>query len=113
MGQQLWNRLCCSLLLNILLLMGFILRVKTPFLFVMISAAFGSADIASLGIPSVDEYLAKYSQLSGLPTSSIWDFYVSFVYFRICAILQGVYKRFTLGKLISGKEMMCVFTCVF
>lgn len=76
--------------------------------FIIFSAAFGGADIESLGIPSVEGYLQEYQRLTGCPDIDNWSFYVAFVYFRMCAILQGIYKRFEMGESISSS--MCVFS---
>lgn len=45
-----------------------------------------------LGIPSEAEYLALYSERSGIAVDN-WTFCLSFSFFRLAAILQGVYKR--------------------
>jgi len=57
--------------------------------------------LKELGIPTAEEYTAEYARLRGLATVPKWDFYVAFVLFRMAAILQGVYKRFTLGQASS------------
>ena len=50
-------------------------------------------DLKSLGIPSDTEYMKQYCKNSGLGKINTVDFYLSFAFFRIAAILQGVYKR--------------------
>ena len=50
-------------------------------------------DLAGLGIPSDTEYLAEYCTNTGIKDVNTWNFYLSFAFFRIAAILQGVYKR--------------------
>ena len=57
-----------------------------------------SPDITNLGIPTIQEYVAEYYNLVGIPPRADLNIYVAFVFYRIAAILQGVYKRFTLGK---------------
>ena len=50
-------------------------------------------DRAAAGIPTDDEYVARYCERRGLEPPENWDFYVAFCFFRLAAILQGVYKR--------------------
>ena len=50
-------------------------------------------DRAAAGIPSDDEYVARYCERRGIARPTDWDFYVAFAFFRLAAILQGVYKR--------------------
>ena len=50
-------------------------------------------DLASLGIPSAERYLAQYCRNTAAAEVNTWNFYLSFAFFRIAAILQGVYKR--------------------
>ncbi|MEZ4376090.1 MAG: phosphotransferase family protein [Polyangiaceae bacterium] len=51
------------------------------------------ADLASLGIPSRDEYVAQYARITGRDGVPDLDYFVAFGLFRLAAILQGVYKR--------------------
>lgn len=79
-------------------------------------------DVASLGIPSVQEFMDIYCQRMGIPSIPSWDFYVAFALFRFAAIIQGVYKRaisgkkkINIGKNISGSdstENYQFFTCM-
>ena len=50
-------------------------------------------DLKELGIPSDKEYLSQYCRNMNIDQVKTWDFYLSFAFFRIAAILQGVYKR--------------------
>ena len=50
-------------------------------------------DRAAAGLPSDDEYVARYCERRGIERPSNWSFYVAFCFFRLAAILQGVYKR--------------------
>lgn len=50
-------------------------------------------DRKALGIPTEDEYVAKYCERRNIKTIDNWPFYVAFSFFRLGAILQGVYKR--------------------
>ncbi len=56
-------------------------------------AGLGTLDRSSLGIPTEEEYLARYFERSGIPRPENWNFYLVFSYFRLAAILQGVVKR--------------------
>ena len=51
-------------------------------------------DVKSLGIPTEEEFISLYSELTGTADlSHKWNFYMAFTFFRVAAILQGVYKR--------------------
>jgi len=50
-------------------------------------------DLASMGIPDEDEFVARYCELAGRAGIDHWAFYMVFVMFRSAAIVQGVYKR--------------------
>ena len=50
-------------------------------------------DRAAAGLPSDDEYVARYCERLGIERPANWSFYVAFCFFRLAAILQGVYKR--------------------
>ena len=50
-------------------------------------------ELHALGIPSEEEYLAKYCELTHRTEIPNWHFYVAFNLFRFAAIMQGVYKR--------------------
>jgi len=60
-------------------------------------------DLVSLGIPSDTEYLDDYCKNMGINQVTSWNFYLSFAFFRIAAILQGVYKR-SLQNQASGEN---------
>jgi aminoglycoside phosphotransferase (APT) family kinase protein len=53
----------------------------------------GGIDRPSLGIPTEDEYVARYCQRRGIDRIDNWTFYLAFSFFRLAAICQGVYKR--------------------
>ena len=55
----------------------------------------GLADVdrKSLGIPTEEEYVAKYCQRMGLAEIPHWKFCLAFSFFRLAAIVQGVKKR--------------------
>ncbi len=47
----------------------------------------------ALGIPSEADYVADYCKRMGLPAIPDWPFLIAFSFFRVAAIVQGVYKR--------------------
>lgn len=53
----------------------------------------GGLDRKALGLPTEKEYVAAYCRRRGISEIANWHFYVAFSFFRIAAILQGVYKR--------------------
>ena len=67
----------------------------------------GGVDIASLGIPSEDNYIARYCERTGLTTPQElrqdWNFYLAYNMFRIAAILQGIAKRIEAGTASSAQ----------
>jgi len=54
---------------------------------------FNGCDIKSLGIPSEDDLLQRYCKLTCTLDVPDWKAYMAFSFFRVAAILQGVYKR--------------------
>ncbi len=50
-------------------------------------------DRAAAGIPTEAEYVAAYCRRTGLDHVPDWTFLIAFSFFRIAAIVQGVYKR--------------------
>ncbi|MCY0146935.1 phosphotransferase family protein [Hoeflea sp. G2-23] len=52
----------------------------------------GGLDRGDLGIPSEADYVARYCERSGIEIDN-WSFCLAFSFFRLAAILQGVYKR--------------------
>jgi aminoglycoside phosphotransferase (APT) family kinase protein len=50
-------------------------------------------DLAALGIPSEESFIARYCDRSGRRGIEHWNFYLAYNLFRIAAILQGVYRR--------------------
>jgi aminoglycoside phosphotransferase (APT) family kinase protein len=67
----------------------------------------GLGDIARqpLGIPSEEEYVARYCELTGIKEIPNWNFYIVFSFFRLAAILQGVLKRALDGNASSKKAL--------
>jgi len=52
-------------------------------------------DLATLGIPSAQAYVARYCERVGVdvPARATWDFYVAYNLFRGAAISQGIMRR--------------------
>ena len=50
-------------------------------------------DRKALRIPTEDEYVARYCERRSVTKPDNWPFYIAFCFFRLAAILQGVYKR--------------------
>ncbi len=53
----------------------------------------GGIDRGAAGIPSEAEYVAGYCRRAGLDHVPDWSFLIAFSFFRVAAIVQGVYKR--------------------
>lgn len=64
-------------------------------------------DRAALGIPTEAELVAQYCSLRGLDKIEHWPFYLAFSFFRLAAIVQGVYKR-ALGGNASNENALQV-----
>lgn len=58
----------------------------------------GGIDRAALGLPSEQEYVSQYAAHRNLDTILNWNFYIVFSFFRLTAILQGVYQRAQAGN---------------
>ncbi|MCA0212878.1 MAG: phosphotransferase [Proteobacteria bacterium] len=67
----------------------------------------GGLDVASLGIPTEDEYIRLYCERTGLTTPAAlkadWNFYMAYNLFRLAAILQGIAKRVEAGTASSAQ----------
>ena len=50
-------------------------------------------DRAALGLPSDEEFIAAYCERRGIPGIDNFGFYLSFCFFRMAGIIQGVMKR--------------------
>ncbi|HEY6870860.1 MAG TPA: phosphotransferase [Novosphingobium sp.] len=62
-----------------------------------IVAGLGGADIAALGIPSEEDYLAAYCARTGRSGMPGYDFYIAFNFFRLAAIFHGIKGRMLRG----------------
>lgn len=50
-------------------------------------------DREALGLPTEREYVAAYCARRGLDGVAHWSFHIAFAFFRLAAILQGVFRR--------------------
>jgi len=62
-----------------------------------IVAGLAGSDIAALGIPSEEEYLAAYCARAGRDDMPGYDFYIAFNFFRLAAIFHGIKGRMLRG----------------
>ena len=64
-------------------------------------------DLATLGIPSESEYVARYCARTQRPpiSQADWEFYAAFNMFRLAAILQGVLARALQGNASSSQAL--------
>ena len=69
----------------------------------------GGLDIASLGIPSEEEYIRRYCKRTQFATPQElkvdWNFFVAYNMFRLAAILQGIAKRVEAGTASSAQAV--------
>lgn len=49
--------------------------------------------LSQLGIPTEEEYIAAYCRRTDRQEIPDWEFFLSFSFFRLAGIVQGVYKR--------------------
>jgi aminoglycoside phosphotransferase (APT) family kinase protein len=67
----------------------------------------GGVNLAALGIPPADEYVAMYCKATGRDAidPDHWDFYVAYNLFRGAAILQGIMGRVKDGTAASKQAL--------
>ncbi|MGQ0587080.1 MAG: phosphotransferase [Gammaproteobacteria bacterium] len=67
----------------------------------------GGLDLARLGIPTMDEYVAMYCRNTGRAAidPDHWDFYLAYNLFRGAAILQGIMGRVKDGTATSRQAL--------
>jgi aminoglycoside phosphotransferase (APT) family kinase protein len=53
------------------------------------------------GYPSTDEVVARYAQRSGRDVSAL-NWYVSFAFFKLAVILEGIYFRYSKGQTVGA-----------
>lgn len=70
-------------------------------------AGMAGVDRKALGIPTEQEYVQMYCQRRGIGKIDNWEFYLSFSFFRLAAICQGVAKRAQDGN-ASSKQAATV-----
>ena len=58
----------------------------------------GGLDRKAIGLPTEAEYVAAYCRRRKIGKIAAWPTYLAFSFFRLAAILQGVYKRFLDGN---------------
>lgn len=79
-----------------------------------ISAGFVGADLAALGLPSQEQYVADYARRAGLERVPDLRYFMAFSLFRVAAIQLGVYARALQGNASSptarlfGASYRCV-----
>ncbi|XP_072565245.1 acyl-CoA dehydrogenase family member 10 [Paramormyrops kingsleyae] len=59
-------------------------------------------DLAEMGIPPAEEIFSQYARAMGLGSIDDWQLYMAFSFFRVAAILQGVYQRSLKGQASSA-----------
>ncbi|MGH9055939.1 MAG: phosphotransferase family protein [Acidimicrobiales bacterium] len=61
-------------------------------------SALGQSATTAAGFPSRAEVTARYAEVTGRDLGRL-DFYVSFAYWKLACILEGVYTRYVLGAM--------------
>jgi aminoglycoside phosphotransferase (APT) family kinase protein len=69
---------------------------------------FGGADRKALGVPSDEEFIAKYCERRGIDGIDNFGFYLGFCFFRMAGIIQGVLKRALDGNASNPERAMKV-----
>lgn len=63
-------------------------------------------DLPALGIPTIDEYITKYSTRTGIAINKEdFRFYLAYNMFRMAGILQGIMKRYQDGTAASEQAL--------
>ena len=57
------------------------------------AAGLGGLDLESLGIPTLEEAIKRYSERSGVAVAGRLDWYFAYNLFRLAGIVQGIKKR--------------------
>ncbi|MBN7796266.1 phosphotransferase family protein [Parahaliea mediterranea] len=60
-------------------------------------------DRKAMGIPTDEEYIARYCERTGRSGIDNWNFYLAFSLFRLAAIVQGIRKRAEIGTASSAE----------
>jgi aminoglycoside phosphotransferase (APT) family kinase protein len=66
-------------------------------------AGLGGLDLDALGIPSLKDIVARYSDRSGVPVADRLDWYFAYNLFRLTGIVQGIKKRVIDGTASHAK----------
>lgn len=66
-----------------------------------VSLQFVSNASSAPGYPSTDEVVARYAERSGRDVSQL-NWYVSFAFFKLAVILEGIYYRFSKGQTVGA-----------
>ncbi len=66
----------------------------------------GTIERHSIGLPTEEEYVRDYCLRRNIGAIHHWHFYLAFSFFRIAAILQGVYKRAVDGNASNPQKAM-------
>ncbi|GGF00239.1 phosphotransferase family protein [Stappia taiwanensis] len=66
----------------------------------------GGVDREALGIPDEAAYLAAYCRRRGLARIEGWTFHLAFSFFRLAAILQGIYRRYLDGNAANAETAL-------
>nr|CAB3219669.1 acyl-CoA dehydrogenase family member 10 [Phallusia mammillata] len=64
---------------------------------------FKNMNLQELGIPTHNQIIDMYCEKMNIPKIDNIDFYMAFSFFRVAAILQGVYKRSSQGQASSAQ----------
>lgn len=67
------------------------------------TAALAGLDLRSLGIPTLDAVVKRYSARSGVPVAGQLDWYFAYNLFRLAGIVQGIKKRVIDGTASSAR----------
>ncbi|PCG16222.1 MAG: phosphotransferase family protein [Sphingomonas sp.] len=67
-----------------------------------IVAGLAGADLAALGIPGEQDYIAAYCARTGRASIPNYDFYIAFNFFRLAAIFHGIKGRVIRGTAASA-----------
>ncbi|MBL8510182.1 MAG: phosphotransferase [Betaproteobacteria bacterium] len=63
-------------------------------------------DLAALGIPALEDYIAAYCQRTGRAGIDHFDYYLAYNLFRMAGILQGIMKRVVDGTASSEQAVL-------
>ncbi|XP_074966032.1 acyl-CoA dehydrogenase family member 10 isoform X2 [Phalacrocorax aristotelis] len=61
-------------------------------------------DLGHLGVPTAEEYSQMYCSHMGVERPENWNFYMAFAFFRLAAMLQGLYKHSLAGRPAPGES---------